>query len=65
MLKRDKSGRFLKKSGKQSVKNYRVKKAKVKVQKIAKKARVKDISDLTFWDLKDMISAEVALQMRY
>ena len=36
-----------------------------KVQKAASKKRVMSIDDLTFYDLKDMISAEVALQMRY
>ena len=61
MQKRDKSGKFLNKS----VTNCRPKKVKVKVKKAASKKRIMDISDLTFYDLKDMISAEVALQMRY
>lgn len=61
MQKRDKFGHFLKKS----VTKKHAKKAKVKVVKAASKKRIMDISDLTFYDLKDMISAEVALQMRY
>jgi translation initiation factor 1 (eIF-1/SUI1) len=60
-MKRDKTGRF----SKQSVKKKQAKKVKIKVHKSASKKRVMSIDDLTFYDLKDMISAEVALQMRY
>jgi translation initiation factor 1 (eIF-1/SUI1) len=64
-MKRDKTGRFSGKSSKQTVKKKQAKKVKIKVHKAASKKRVMSIDDLTFYDLKDMISAEVALQMRY
>ena len=57
MQKRDRNGRFLKSK---VVKKKPKKLSKVRVQK----AKVYDIKDLTFWDLQDMISAEVALQMK-
>lgn len=64
MQKRDKSGRFLKgKSVKKKAKKVKFAKPVKKV--IAQKVKKYLVKDLDFCDLKDMISAEVALQMRY
>jgi hypothetical protein len=65
MQKREKSGRFAKGKVKKKLSKKAIMNPKAKIQKIAKKGLIKDISDLTFFDLQDMISAEVALQMRY
>jgi len=63
MQKRDKSGRFLKQSVKKKAAK-KVKKPKVEVKKAKTGKGYIDIESLSFWDIKDMISAEVTLQMK-